>query len=957
MSIALVMLIVFFSFPLLYAQTNTDSLQAAKLLNTAKKLATKEQYQESNNQALKGISQFEHLRDWKNCLSGYQLIFYNGLYSQDYSSAISIIKKGKNSIPKDRLDILAKMDYLLGYSYNELGEIFSSIEAYETSASSFLIGEDTTWLISTYGNLGIGYTQTGEYSKAIDYLNIANSLNQNPIDTTVLLNNLWNLGEAYSSKGDWENALKSYNRAQRLNPLNDGTFEFFIAEIQLEQKKFNAALRSIQKAINLSIKEYGDVYENISPYEKLLGEIYLRSDQHKLALSSFQKILPYFEKNPNKRELGKLYILISETQSALKQYDKALKTYQIALKTLLPGFKNEKPLSNPDESLWNRELWLMEIFKGKGDCFFEKYQLDNNNQWLYSAEENYQLAIDFIQKVKLNYEETESKLSIGDYTHPFYEDLIKVKLKRFHISGDIKYKEEIFQTAQTANAFVLRAMLNEQEALKIAGVSKDQVNLMKNIQQQITLINRKLEGHLESDLDSLSILLTKLKLKQQKVKKSIEENYPEFFRLRNDLKVATSRQLQQKSDDSSLFIKYFLGKKNLYAISISRSDFEIDTISLPLNFDTLIFKFRRAISDLDFITSSPDVAEQEYLKSAHQLYKILLQKPLQRQSKNQQIQRLIIAADGVLNSIPFQALLLRKSESWTNPDHFVISEYAVSYTYFSKMLLDAHEIKYGRNGFTSFGLEFDDYTLEYLKKISKDSVKNMVILDNIRSGTFSKLPFSDDEAMELAKLMNGRSWLNEEATKLNFLKYAISASIIHVATHSVLDTNKPNQSSLIFIKKKDTLDNLLRQEEIYNLNSNADMIVLSACNTAYGQNQKSEGLNSLARAFSFAGIPSVTATLWNISDETSRKLMLLYYQFLKEGKTKDVALQKAQLEFLKNDHISSPVFRLPVYWAAWMPVGDNREIYVEKTSNHFYSLLFLIATLLLFWLIYKRKIS
>ena len=276
----------------------------------------------------------------------------------------------------------------------------------------------------------------------------------------------------------------------------------------------------------------------------------------------------------------------------------------------------------------------------------------------------------------------------------------------------------------------------------------------------------------------------------------------------------------------------------------------------------------------------------------------------------------------------------------------------MSYAYFCKMLAGQPQKSNVKGGFMSFGLEFDDYTLKYLQEISKDSIKNQQIKNNLRAGTLTTLPFSDDEALELAKVMRGKSWVNEQATKDNFLTHTTFANSIHLATHSILDDENPEQSALIFIKTKDSLDNLLRLEEIYALQLQADMIVLSACNTGIGKNQKGEGMSSLARAFNYAGIPSVTATLWSISDESSKKMMELYYGFLKEGMPKDIALQQAQMTYLQNDEVSSPAFRLPVYWAAWMPIGDTAAVSRPARDSYGWILLLLVALILgaVFWI-------
>jgi len=931
MSIVLAMFMNVFPFSPLFSQNTKDSLTYAKILETAETLAANEQYNRSDKKALQASEGFRQLDDWDNYLKAYYRIFLNAYFSKDYTTGIAHLNTGIQRLPTDQSAILAKMNTFLGFAYDETGDVASSLTAYEASVSPLKIAGDSLRLAKVYGNIGVAHIQLGEYTKALDYLQTACALGQKLSDPGTLWNNLINLGDAYFYKGDWRNAQRIYQQARSLNDPADGILDFYEARVLLKSGRHQQALMATRRAIRQTQEVYGKEEEYTASLKKLEGEIYLDGKQPHKALAVFQNLLPYYRQAPNKRELGKLYMLVAAAQQAIQQHDKALKTYQTALRTFLPVFKKKATTANPSQELWSREVWLMEIFSGKGACFFAKYQKTKKDKWLYLAEENFQLAIQFIEGIKLGYDEVESKLILGDYTHPFYEDVIKTKLTLFEITQKQSYQEAAFQTAQKANAFVLRELLNEQQALVVAGVAEDTIDQLKIYQQEISKLYRQLEGKKEPALATLQQRLFDLKQKQLTLKKTIAEDHPVFTQLREDLEVATSRQLQETMDASSVLIKYFIGKEKLYQFSINSQDFHIDITTLPENFDQLILQYRRAISNLDFINDSLQVAEQQYLAAAHQLYQLLLEKPLHHYSDKGTIQSLRIVCDGILNTIPFSALLSQASTSWTDPTHLVISQYAISYAYFCKMLLPAEESARESDEFVSFGLEFDEYTLQHLQKLSKDSIKNKNLLENMRSGSLSNLPFSDDEARELAALMGGRAWTNEQATKANFLKHIPGANIIHTATHSILDQDNPAQSSLIFTKTKDSIDNLLRLQEIYNLQLEAELIVLSACNTGYGRSEKGEGVNSLARAFNFSGIPSVVATHWNISDEASKKMMELYYGFLQQGQPKDIALQQAQLEYLRNDKVSSPAFRLPVYWAAWMSVGDNRQLEAGKS--------------------------
>ncbi|MBC8757461.1 CHAT domain-containing protein [Kordia sp. YSTF-M3] len=946
------------------AQTlQNDSILGAQLLKKADSLAEKNNYTAATKTALQAAAIFQKVNDWNQWYEAYKAIFYNGYDSRDHETSIDLIQKGIEKLPETEILAHGKTYYLLGILTIATGNIPDALLHYEQSIAYLEKANDIEWLGIVIGNISQVYTREGDYSKAQDYLKIAITHSESAKDSLAIWKNTKALGSAYFYAGDLNNAKKTYTKAQQLKDLKDGTFELYEAEIQFELENYELALKSVNKALKSAntcetdtneqpyLYRCKEVFANASIF---LGEIYLKLGQAEKALRQFQKSIPYIEASNNKRAIGKLHIQIGDAQKMLKQYDNALRTYQKTLHTFIPDFTDTNPHKNPAKNLWTLEIWLMEIFKNKGDCFYAKYEESNNEKWLYLAEENYELAANFTENVRLNFTETDSKLTLGFYTNSFYEELIKTKLTLFELTKEKQYQAQAFLIAQRANAFVLRGLLNEKQALKAAGIPKNIIALFEKYVKEINTLKKKIQDSLAPD--SLQNSLITAKETFQNLKKEISKKNPKFDVLRNDLKGVTVEELQTKIASNTLFIKYFLGKETLYIFSISQEDFQLNAVSLPKDFQNLVFDYRQSVSNISFINTSPDIAEKQYLQTAHSLYNILLSKPLLHHDANAVITELTIIPDGILNTIPFQVLLRKKSDSWTNIDNTVIKDYAIGHHYFCKMVLNATEKQNVKDNFISFGLELDQQTLSDAQTDTENSINNTLASNSLRSNIGSKLTFSDDEALKLAKLMNGKSWINEKATKSNFIKNATNATGIHLATHALLNTKNPNVSALVFTKTNDTLSNLLRLDEIYNHNFNSNMITLSACNTGFGKHQKGEGLQSLARAFNFSKIPSVTATLWSIPDASSAKIMELYYSYLKEGHSKSIALQKAQLEYVENDDISSPASRLPFYWSAWTHIGTNDAIEFKQQNNHAYLLFFFLSHIIFIdWIFWFRN--
>jgi CHAT domain-containing protein len=147
--------------------------------------------------------------------------------------------------------------------------------------------------------------------------------------------------------------------------------------------------------------------------------------------------------------------------------------------------------------------------------------------------------------------------------------------------------------------------------------------------------------------------------------------------------------------------------------------------------------------------------------------------------------------------------------------------------------------------------------------------------------------------------------------------------IVHFATHSLLNNEKPELSGVVLslVDRSGRRQNgFLRLYDIYNLRLGAELVVLSACRTALGQEIKGEGLIGLTRGFLYAGAPRVVATLWEIDDRTTAEAMKLFYQgMLGRGERPAQALRAAQLALWK-----SKGWDAPYYWAAFTMEGEWR---------------------------------
>jgi CHAT domain-containing protein len=187
-----------------------------------------------------------------------------------------------------------------------------------------------------------------------------------------------------------------------------------------------------------------------------------------------------------------------------------------------------------------------------------------------------------------------------------------------------------------------------------------------------------------------------------------------------------------------------------------------------------------------------------------------------------------------------------------------------------------------------------------------------------------RLAYSRDEVTRIAKLYPpGRAdlLLGEDATETNLKSDGKLSKyrIVHLAAHGLLNESRPQFSGLVVSRPPGSSaeDGLLQVYEIFNLELDAELVVLSACETGLGKEIHGEGIVGLTRAFLYAGASSVVVSLWKVADASTAELMVRFHEHLsRTGSSRTEALRRAQLDLIGNG-----AFAHPYYWAPFVLVG------------------------------------
>jgi CHAT domain-containing protein len=329
----------------------------------------------------------------------------------------------------------------------------------------------------------------------------------------------------------------------------------------------------------------------------------------------------------------------------------------------------------------------------------------------------------------------------------------------------------------------------------------------------------------------------------------------------------------------------------------------------------------RAVREFKALTSAPDADPQEIAAKGRQLYQVLFPEPVRKLIQSPH--RLIISPEGLLWSLPFAALVTNDSGDPTYLGLETPITYTQSFAVFRQSRLMPDTAKAATLKVLSVGGIIVDNPTAF------DGASDLFQFAHLEP-----LKASKREAEAVAALYGSSALTGPAGTKQEVAREITDADVIHLATHGLFDTLHPMSSGLVFsasphAKNGEQSDRVLQAWEIVDqLKLKAELVVLSACETGRGQTTESEGLIGLTRAFQAAGARSVVASLWSVSDESTKDLMVHLHVELRSGKAIDEALRLA----MQNLH-SQPGLSLPYYWAPFVLFGDPDNLHLAENQR------------------------
>src|SRR5271157_2730659 len=349
----------------------------------------------------------------------------------------------------------------------------------------------------------------------------------------------------------------------------------------------------------------------------------------------------------------------------------------------------------------------------------------------------------------------------------------------------------------------------------------------------------------------------------------------------------------------AVLVEYALGARRSYVWAVAGNK----TVMAQLASRAVLEERARHYREL-LVKQSPQAVEE-----ATPLYQMLLA-PIASSLVRRKI--VIIVADGALHYLPFETLMPQGG-------HFLGEDFTVAYVPSASVLAELMApsgvrqkelLAYGNPDFGAGPPR---------PGTAQDVVRGIDVKDGLRLTPLPNTRYEVEGIAALYPKSMSTTYLGRKATKTSVQRENLAAyKRIHFATHAFIDERRPERSGIV-LSQAGQEDGVLRINDILALKLNADLVVLSACQTGLGKLMRGEGISGLTRAFLFAGTPRVVASLWNVNDAATTDLMKIFYRKMKDGLAPARALQAAKLEMMRS---GVAAYRAPYFWAAFVLVGE-----------------------------------
>jgi len=849
----------------------------------------------------------------------------------------------------------------IGVVLNQKGDDENALDRFEKALPIFLssYGEDHADVATAYNNIAEIYNENGDYDRALEYHQKALSIRQRVLGEkhplTALSYN--NIGGVLGNKEEYGKALEFFRKALALYIEAYGEKHRSVAlclnnvgNTYHNLRQYDQALEFHQKALSIRLETLGDKHPEVANSYRRIGTVYAAKGDYDTAREHLNKALSislevHGRKHP---EIASVYNVLGEIHHLQGEFEKALDFHQQSIIALAADFDNPDFHANPRLENISSEKELLNTLVPKAQALEKLHDLHGHeSEELRTALSTSSLALALVDKMRRGYRAEGSKLFLGTEAAAAYAAAIRIALKLQERTGEKEYRESAYEFAQKSKVNVLLESVRESQARQFGGVPDSLLEKEKNLKIDLAFYDTELQKEKlkREEQDSVKIKdfenrFFALNVQYQKLIAALEQNYPQYLDLKYRGRPVSVAELQKSLDGQSALLEYFVADSSLYLFTIAKDDFRVAALPIDTTFANLVEVFCLSTRKGD---------ARQYLKTAPELYNLLI-RPVAPNIASKQ--KLIIIPHDILCKVPFEALLKTpfaaagEAKNATRVDFrkldYLVKHFEITYHYSATLYVKSRQEqeaslakgKQPLGSFIGFAPVFREgdatgYTLASadlaLVSEAPDETVRAIMVEGKR---FGELKHTEAEVKNIVKLFAKKVQGHESvghfftaATEQKFKATIRNHRYVHIATHGFINEAKPALSGIVFAQPTDSTaadDGVLYTGETYNLDMDADLVVLSSCESGLGRLIRGEGLMALTRGFLYSGASNLMFSLWKVTDKHTSELMIEFYRQVLDGKDYAGALRQTKLKMMAKAATASPRS-----WSSFVLIGVN----------------------------------
>lgn len=854
---------------------------------------------------------------------------------------------------------------LIVYALNTVGGLYQLLGDYAQAQTYYLrslqLAEatgDKKGRANVLNNLGLLARAQSDFAQALEYHRQSLQLATELGDKANLANTLNNIGSVYYMQGNLALALENYQQSLKLKEeigdkaglpgaLNN------IGQIHREQGNYAQALDYLQRSLKL--KEGLKDRPGISNTLNSIGSLYFSQENYPQALDYYRKSLQMAEELKDRPGIARALTNIGLIHDAQGNYAQALDYYRQGLKIreelgdkagIASGLANvaashlksgQIPTALETatrSSTLAAQLGLPQIlWDARTSAGMAHLALNQRDK----AREAFLEAIDIVEKLRV-------QIAGGEQDQQrYFEDKISPYHAMIELAVSEKNSAEAFSYAERSKGRVLLDVLSNGRIDVTKAMTNEEVRRDRTLTSEISSLNTqisRLKLQPKSDATELAELnarLEKARLEYESFQTGLYASHPELKLQRGQTQPVTLADTSELlGDGKTALLEFVVTENKTYLFVLTKAAGSNKQSAVTLNVYPLAIKskalaemaesFRERVAERDLTIKQP----------ALQLYELLI-KPVERQLQG--IKKLCIVPDGPLWNLPFQALLHAEKG-------YLLEQYAIFYAPSLSVLREMarkgsqlrlahkqHNAATERKYVKTSAAAVSAIASTELLALGNPALGGEKISAAVRASAgeemLAPLPEAEKEVKILgqlygpqkSKVLVGDKAL-EEIVKAEAGKY----QVMHFATHAVLDDRNPMYSKIVLSRdgNSSSEDGLLEAWEIMKLDLTAEMVVMSACQTARGRVSAGEGMIGMTWALFTAGSPAAVVSQWKVDSARTTELMVEFHKSLLRQRAKGApamskseALRGAALKLLRGP------YNHPAYWAGFILIGDD----------------------------------